>query len=74
MQRGATIGAFTGFCGATISAIMLGLTELFTHKLVFGISGITGFILVAVLLVIIVIDAVLGALGGALVVKFIKDV
>ncbi|MCX6772926.1 MAG: hypothetical protein NTV88_04110 [Candidatus Micrarchaeota archaeon] len=74
IQRGATIGAFAALCGATLSALMLGLIQLFTHKAVFGISAISGLILVVVLLIVIVIDAILGALGGALVVKFIKDI
>ena len=73
IQRGATIGAFAGFCGASLSAIMLGLIYLFTHKAPFGVS-FSGIILIVVLLVVVVIDAVLGALGGALVVKFIKDI
>ena len=74
MQRGAMVGAAAGLAGALVSAVMLGLLHLFTrYKTPLGIT-IPGIFLLVALLVIVVIDAVLGALGGALVVKFIKEV
>lgn len=71
LQRGAVVGLAAGFVGSLVSAIALAVIQLLTQKAPFG-SFLSGLLVYAVLLVIIVMDAVLGALGGALVVKFVK--
>lgn len=71
LQRGAVVGLAAGLVGSLVSAVALVVIQLITQKLPFG-SFLSGLLVYAVLLAIIVIDAVLGALGGALVVKFIK--
>lgn len=74
MQRGATVGAAAGLAGALVSAVLIMIVHLFTsYKQPLGIA-LPGLFLAVAMLVVVVIDAVLGALGGALVVKFIKDV
>lgn len=73
LQRGAMVGAAAGFAGALVSVLMLVLVDVFVHKPPFG-SLVTGWLTYVVLLMVLVMDTVLGALGGALVVKFIKDV
>lgn len=71
VQRGAMAGAAAAFSGALFSAILLVVVK-FVGKAPFG-SFVTGWLTYVVLLIIIVIGTVLGALGGALVVKFIKE-
>lgn len=72
LQRGAMVGAAAAFFGALLSALVLALVNIFVHKPPLG-SFVTGFVVYAVLLLVVAIDTVLGALGGALVVKFIKE-
>lgn len=72
LQRGATVGAASGLSGSLLSAVLLGAGSLANFVQPFG-SGITGILLAAALLAIVAIDTLLSALGGALVVKFIKD-
>ena len=71
LKRGAVVGLAAGLVGALFSAVALTVIQLLTQKPPFG-SFLSGLLVYVVLLVIIVIDAILGALGGALVVKFIK--
>ena len=73
MQRGAMVGAAAAFGGAFLSAIMMILVNVFAHKPPFG-SLVSGLLVYVVLVLVLVMDTVLGALGGALVVKFIKEV
>ena len=74
IQRGAMVGAAAALIGAFLSAILLVLVSVFTsYKAPFGSLVGSGLMVYAVLLVIIFMDMVLGALGGALVVKFIKE-
>lgn len=73
LQRGAMVGAAAGFGGALISALMMVLVQVFAHKAPFG-TLVAGLLVYVVLALVLVIDTILGALGGALVVKFIKDV
>ncbi|VVB98964.1 Uncharacterised protein [uncultured archaeon] len=71
-KRGALIGALAGLDGALISAILLAILSLALHKEPFG-TMLTGALVYLVLLVVVVLDAVLGALGGVIVVKFTRD-
>ena len=71
LQRGAVVGLVAGLAGALVSAIALVVIQLVSQKPPFG-SLIKDWLVYVVLLVIIMMDAVLGALGGALVVKFVK--
>jgi hypothetical protein len=72
LQRGAMVGAAAGLSGSLLSAVLLLALALVNVIQPFG-SGITGILLAAALLAIVLMDALLGALGGALVVKFIKE-
>jgi hypothetical protein len=73
VKRGALVGAAAGLGGTLLSSLMI-LALSLLGKQPFG-SVITSTPLVAVALVaIICMDAVLAALGGALVVKFLKDI
>lgn len=72
-KRGALVGAASGLAGALIAAVLLFALDMAAKIHPFG-AGITGLILLAVLVPVIVLDAVLGALGGALVVKFVKEI
>jgi len=72
IQRGAMVGAAAALIGALLSALLLVLVNVFAHKAPFG-SFVSGWLVYVVLAVIIFMDTVLGALGGALVVKFIKE-
>ncbi len=71
-QRGAMVGAAASILGSLLSSLLLGGIYLATHKPTFGIA-LPGVITLFALLAIVVVDGVLGALGGALVVKFIKE-
>lgn len=72
MKRGAMVGAASGIVGALASVFMLAVVALFAHMYAFG-SALTGILFYVVLLVLIPIEGILGALGGAAVVKFIKE-
>lgn len=74
-QRGAMVGAASGLAGASISAVLLLVLDILpqTHIHPFG-GWATGLILLVVLAPIVVVDGLLGALGGAIVVKFVKEV
>ncbi len=72
-QRGAMVGAAAGLAGASISAAMLFVLDLLMKIHPFG-SWATGIILLVILVPVAVVDGLLGALGGALVVKFVKEV
>jgi hypothetical protein len=74
LQRGATVGAAAGLAGALVSVLMLAVIALlFSDKYPLGETVGKGILFYVVLLVVLVIETVLGALGGALVVKFIKE-
>ena len=73
LQRGAMVGAASGLAGASVSAVMLFALDMLAKIHPFG-SGITGVILLVVLVPVVVIGTVEGALGGALVVKFVKEI
>lgn len=73
MQRGAMVGAAASLAGSLVSSLMLLVLDMGAKIHPFG-SGVTGVLLFVALSVVVVMDAVLGALGGALVVKFIKDI
>ena len=71
-KAGAVAGMLAGFCGALVSSVMLGALT-FLNQLPFGAMVSDKLIIAVALLLIIAVDTVLGALGGAIVVKFIKD-
>ena len=71
LQRGAIAGMVAGFFGSLFSAIILGAASFLTKQPPFG-SALSGLLVYAALLAIVAIDTVLSALGGALVVKFVK--
>ncbi len=74
MQRGALVGAAAGLSGAFISVFMLGAVKLLLKRAPLG-NSVSGFFLYIISFAMIVgIGAVLGALGGAIVVKFIKEI
>lgn len=73
LQRGALVGAASGLAGSFVAAIMLFALDMLVKVHPFG-SGITGLYLLVALVPVVAIDAVLGALGGALVVKFVKEI
>ena len=74
MQRGAMVGAAAGLVGALVSVAMLAIGNMLASQHPpFG-SMLTGIVFYIALLAILPIETVLGALGGAAVVKFIKDV
>ena len=73
LQRGAMVGAAAGLAGAAVSAVMLFALDMLAKIHPFG-AGITGVILMVVLVPVVVIGAVEGALGGAIVVKFVKEI
>jgi len=72
-QRGAMVGAAAAFTGSFVSVLMLSAVLLLAKKAPFG-SMLSGIFLYVSFLAIVAVDTVLGALGGALVAKFIKDV
>ncbi|HIH19052.1 TPA: hypothetical protein HA225_03670 [Candidatus Micrarchaeota archaeon] len=72
VKRGAMVGAAAGFVGAFVSVILLSAVALFADKYAFG-SALTGVFFYVALLPIIAVETVLGALGGAAVVKVIKE-
>lgn len=72
-QRGAMVGAASGLFGASVSAVMLFAVDMLMSIHPFG-SWATGLMLLAILVPIAIVDGLLGALGGALVVKFVKEV
>jgi hypothetical protein len=72
MQRGAMVGAAAGLIGGVISVLMMAVIAIFFKKLPFG-EGISGILFYVILLVVVFLEAVLAALGGALVVQFIKE-
>lgn len=73
MQRGAMVGAAAGLAGSFVSIVMLAAASVLLGTSPFGF-GIVGLVLYALLVAVVGIDLVLGALGGALVVKFVKEV
>ena len=73
MQRGAMVGGAAALAGSAVSSLMLLALDIAAKIHPFG-SSVTGILLFAALAVVVVMDGVLGALGGALAVKFIKDV
>ena len=71
-KAGAVVGVLAGFCGALVSALMLaGLT--FLNQMPFGTLLQDKLIIMVALALVVAVDTVLGALGGAIVVKFIRD-
>lgn len=73
LKRGALVGAAAGLSGSLLSAVLL-LAGSFLGQVHPFTAAVTGLLLAAALLVVVVIDAALGALGGALVVKFVRDI
>ena len=73
IQRGAMVGAAAGLIGALVSVILLAVVALVFKKYAFG-TALVGILFYLVLLVVLAIETILGALGGAALVKFIKDV
>jgi len=71
MQRGAMVGAAAGIFGAAVSSFALIAVSVLAKKAIFG-TMLSGLLAYAVLAVIVLIDAILGALGGVAVVKFLK--
>lgn len=73
-QRGALIGAAAGFVGAFTSALLLLIISFaLPAKPPMG-PGITGLVLYVALLAIVAIDTVISAVGGVIVIKFLKDI
>lgn len=71
-KRGAMVGATAAFTGSFFSVLLLLAVSLFAHKAPFG-SLLSGAILYASFFAVVLVDTMLGALGGALVANFIKD-
>ena len=71
IKRGAAVGALSGFFGALVSSVPLLALDLLNMSPLGEALAATPIVL-AVLLVTIVLDTLLSALGGALVVKFIS--
>ncbi|MCX6771266.1 MAG: hypothetical protein NTX79_04380 [Candidatus Micrarchaeota archaeon] len=69
IKRGAAIGALAGFCGSLLSSIILLLLSVLGQQPL-GASLASTLYVFIVLAISIVLDTVLAALGGALVVKF----
>ncbi len=72
MKNGVIVGAAAGFFGALLAGFALTVVSLVTHESPFG-EFVKDWLVYVVLLATLFIDMVLGALGGALVVKFIKQ-
>ncbi|MEM2137921.1 MAG: hypothetical protein QW568_02440 [Candidatus Anstonellaceae archaeon] len=72
MQRGAMVGAAAGIFGAAISSVALITVSVLAKKAIFG-AILPGLLAYAVLAVIVLMDTILGALGGVIVVKFLKE-
>lgn len=72
IQRGAMVGAAAGFIGAAVSVVMLAAAALLFQKYAFG-SAFGGILFYVILLVVLALETILGAVGGAAVVKFIKE-
>ncbi|MEM4633836.1 MAG: hypothetical protein QW275_01645 [Candidatus Anstonellaceae archaeon] len=72
MRAGAIAGGLSAFAGSLASSFVLLALDLAIRLHPFG-SGITGILLFFVLAVVVAMDTVLGALGGALTAKFLKD-
>jgi hypothetical protein len=72
IKAGALSGALAGFCGSLISSIILVVLSVLNMK-PFGDALSSTLLVFAILLVTVGIDTILGALGGALVVKFTSD-
>jgi len=72
LKRGAMVGAAAGLAGAFVAAFALVIVSLLTKQSPFG-GFIKDLLVYVALLAILAIDTVLGALGGAAVVKFIKQ-
>ena len=72
IKRGAAVGTLAGFCGSMMSAIILSILALL-GKQPLGSSLSSPVMAIAVLLISVVIDTILAALGGALVVKFTSE-
>ena len=71
-KSGAAVGTLAGFCGAVVSSVMLGALSLL-NQMPFGTLVSDKLIIAVALLLVMAVDTVLGALGGAIVVKFVKD-
>lgn len=72
LKRGAMVGAAAGLAGALVAAFALVVMSLLTKQSPFG-SIIKDLLVYVALMAILAVDTVLGALGGAAVVKFIKQ-
>ncbi|MCX6769062.1 MAG: hypothetical protein NT051_00060 [Candidatus Micrarchaeota archaeon] len=72
-KRGALVGAAAGMLGAFLASLLI-LTVHLIGKKPFGTMIDTLPMVLAADVVIILIDTVLAALGGALAAKFIKDI
>ena len=71
-KAGAAAGTLAGFFGALVSSIMLGVLT-FLNQLPFGAMLSDKLIIAVALILVVAVDTILGALGGAIAVKFIKD-
>jgi hypothetical protein len=71
LKRGALVGAASALAGALLSAVMLIVVFVVTNKPPFG-STLGSLVFYLSLPAIVALDSILGALGGALVVKFIS--
>lgn len=72
LQRGALIGFAAGFTGALLSALMLGLVKVALQTPPFGAFLQSGWLSLAAIIAIVLLDSVLAALGGAVASKVIK--
>jgi hypothetical protein len=71
-QRGALVGAFSGFVGSLVSVLLL-MAVFLLGKKPFGTVLDSTPLVVAALFIIIAMDTLLAALGGAIAVRFLKD-
>jgi len=73
LQRGAIVGGAASLLGAFVSIVMLIAIDVAVRKPPFG-DAVTGIALYILLLFIVAFEGVLGALGGALVARFVHEV
>ena len=72
-QRGALVGAFSGLIGSLASVLLLVVVFMLGKK-PFGTVLDSTPLVVAARFIIIAMDTLLAALGGAIAVRFLKDI
>jgi hypothetical protein len=73
IKRGAMVGFLSGFLGALLSSLMLGIAKLLSHQ-PFGKFVPSGWMVLFVLAMVVALDSMLAAMGGAIAAKLVKDI